>query len=92
MGVPIEEVARILELEENQTIEAGLRALLSNKLREVRSEALSICMKYGVSSLRELDEKINRGELSETDTIDDFIRVDYLESIQQRIEGLKSQL
>jgi len=92
MAVSVEEVAQFLELEKNKTIEEGLKALLEKKLREVRSEILSICLRYEVSSLQELDEKVNRGELYETDTFEDFTRLDFLEDAQERIKELKNKL
>jgi len=49
-----------------------------------------------VSSLEEFDKKINKGELNESDTFEDFTRLDYLESEEEKltklIKALKNQL
>jgi hypothetical protein len=42
--------------------------------------------RYGVASLKELDEKISEGELSETETFEDFTRLDHLEAKKEKIE------
>lgn len=86
MSISIEKVAELLTLKKEEMIEEGLKALLEKKLRELRAETISICLKYKVSSLKELDEKINRGELGETDTFEDFTRLDFLEREEQKIK------
>ena len=49
-----------------------------------------------MSSLEEFDKKINKGELNESDTFEDFTRLDYLESEEEKltklIKALKNQL
>jgi hypothetical protein len=65
---------------------------LRERLRGLRVEITAICLKYGVSSLKELDEKINRGELSESDTFDDFTRLDYLESEKDKLRNIMEKL
>ncbi len=92
MSVSIEKVSEILTLKKEEAVEEGLRALLEKKLRELRAEIISTCLKYKVSSLTEFDEKINRGELSETDTFEDFIRLDFLESEEEKIKELIPKL
>ena len=92
MSVSIEEVAELLTLEKEEIIKEGLKALLKKRLRELRAEVISICLKYKVSSLKELDEKINKGELSETDTFEDFTRLDFLENAEQKVKELMAKL
>jgi hypothetical protein len=60
-------------MKKEKLAEDGLKAYLRERLRGLRVEITAIYLKYGVSSLKELDEKINRGEF------DDFTRLDYLE-------------
>jgi len=72
--------------------EDGLKAYLRERLRGLRVEITAIYLKYGVSSLKELDEKINRGELSESDTFDDFTRLDYLEGEKDKLRAFLQQI
>ena len=92
MSVSIEKVAKLLTLKAEETVEEGLKALLEKKLREVRAEKISLYLKYGVSSLQELDIKTNKGELQETETFEDFTRLDFLEDTEEKIKGLMSSL
>jgi hypothetical protein len=62
-----------------------LKAYLKDKLRELRAEIVSIHLKYKVSSLEEMDGKINKGELNESETFEDFTRLDYLESEEGKV-------
>ncbi|MHA1210620.1 MAG: hypothetical protein ACTSRF_15545, partial [Candidatus Freyarchaeota archaeon] len=64
----------------------GVRAYLELELKRINSEIMTLYRRYNVNSLRELDEKISRGELSETDTLDDFTKLDYLEAKRDEVE------
>lgn len=92
MGMPLEEAARILNISKEDLAREGLRAYLREKLREVRAEIASICLKYGVASLEHLDARINAGELDETDTSEDFTRLDCPENKAEKIRGLIEKL
>ena len=63
-----------------------MRAYLELELKRINSEIMTLYRRYNVNSLRELDEKISRGELSETDTLDDFTKLDYLEAKRGEVE------
>ncbi|MCD6455356.1 MAG: hypothetical protein J7K81_00975 [Methanophagales archaeon] len=86
MAVAFEEAAKILEMKKEKLAEEGLKAYSRERLRELRAEITAIYLRYGVSSLAEFDEKINnKGELRESDTFDDFTRLDYLESEEEKL-------
>jgi len=91
MAVSIENIEEILGMKKEEMMREGLIALLEKRYRELRAEILTIYLKYKVSSLEEMDEKIIKGELSETETFDDFTKLDYLESEAEKIkEALKN--
>ena len=46
----------------------------------MRAEIYGILSRYGGASFREFDERISGGEFSETETFEDFTRLDYLGS------------
>ncbi len=92
MAISFEEIAAILGIEKEKVLREGVKAFLEKRLRELRAEIVSICLRYGVSSLKELDEKINKGELSETETFEDFTMLDFLESEEGKIKRLMTEL
>jgi len=77
-----------LGVSENELVKRGVKAYLEMELRRVKAETYSILSKYEVGSFIELDERISRGDLSETEMFEDFTRLDYLESMREKIEGL----
>jgi len=88
MATSFEEVATVLRIKKENLVEEGLKAFLREKLRGLNAEITTIYLKYGVSSFEELDAKINKGELNETDTFDDFTRVDYLEGMKDKLREI----
>ena len=86
MSVSVEEISEALGLSKEELIRRGVRAYLELELKRINSEIMPLYRRYNVNSLRELDEKISRGELSETNTFDDFTRLDYLEAKRDEVE------
>jgi hypothetical protein len=84
--VSVEEISAALGLSKEELIRRGVRAYLELELRRLNSEIITLYRRYNVKSLKELDEKISRGELSETDTFDDFTRLDFLEAKRDEVE------
>ena len=86
------ELSKHLGVPEDELIRRGLRAYLEEELRKVRARIAAICVKYGVKSLEELDEKINKGEVAESDAFEDFTRLDHLEAVKRKLEEALSRL
>lgn len=92
MATSLEEAATMLHMKKEKLVEEGLKAYLRERLRGLKAEITSIYLRYGVSSLEELDEKVNEGELGESDTFDDFTRLDYLEGEKDKIRIIMEKL
>jgi G3E family GTPase len=88
VSVSVEAIAEILGLKKEELIKNSIKAYLESELRRVNAEINILYMRYGITSLKELDEKINEEELSETETFEDFTRLDYLEARKEKIEQL----
>lgn len=86
MTINVDEISMALGVSKEELIRRGVRAYLELELRRVNSEIITLYRHYNVKSLEELDEKISRGELSETDTFDDFTRLDFLEAMRDEVE------
>jgi hypothetical protein len=84
----VKEISETLGVSEDDLVKRGVKAYLEMELRRVKAEMYGILSKYKVGSFRELDEKISRGDLSETETFEDFTRLDYLDSMREKIERL----
>jgi hypothetical protein len=88
MTVSVEAIAETLGLKKEELIKNGVKAYLKSELRRINAEIIIVYNRYGVTSLNELDEKINKGALSETETFEDFTKLDYLEAKKEKIEQI----
>ena len=88
MTVSVEAIAETLGLKKEELIKNGVKAYLESELRRINAEIIIVHNRYGVTSLNKLDEKINKGELSETETFEDFTKLDQLEAKKEKIEQI----
>ena len=84
----VREVSETLGVPEDELVKRGVKAYLEMEVRRVRAEMYGILSRYGVASFREFDERISGGEFSETETFEDFTRLDYLNSMREKMERL----
>jgi len=85
----VSKVSGLLGIDVNTLERECLKVYLKKKMREYNAEILEILNKYGVKSAKEFEELYKSGKLNEENTIDDFFKLDYLES---QIEKIKSAL
>ena len=75
-----ESIASKLRLAPQDLEQASLRLFLNHKLRLVESQLLSLARKYGVQTVTELDELIERGRVHEAEAFEDYFEFDHLEA------------
>ena len=75
----IEALAEKLNLSKDEMLRDSLKVFLEKKLREIKTEIFKIRMKYGVSSVKEFEDRYKKGEIEEKDTWQDLQRLDHLE-------------
>jgi hypothetical protein len=88
MPVVLGEAAEVLGVSVQELKRRSLKALLEKELRALRSEIISICQKYGVSSWEGMNELIIEDKVEEGKILDDFQRVDHLTAKATRILAL----
>ena len=86
--VAVKEVAREFALDEQELIRQSLRAFLLERLRLLDAERRAKCAKFGVTTLKEMDDLLKTGQVEEEDILEDFQHVDYLTTQIQRIRQL----
>ncbi len=87
-----EKASKILGVERDVLEREALRQYILSELRQVRAESRLIMARYGVSSIEELDEKIRRGVLGETEAFEDITRLDYLLDREEKLRRLLEEL
>jgi len=88
----ISKVSELLGIDVSTLEKESLRVYLKKKMREYNAEILEICRKYGVKSAKEFEELYKSGKLDEENTLDDFFRLDYLESQVEKIKAALREL
>lgn len=92
MSLSIQTVAQEFSLSEEALTRASLRAYLLEQLHTLDVERQARCAKFGVTSLTEMDELLQRGEVSEESLLEDFQQVDYLTTRMARIKQMLKEL
>lgn len=85
----ISKVSELLGIDERTLEKESLKVYLRKKMMEYNAEIIEICRKYGIKSAKEFEELYKSGKLNEENTLDDFFRLDYLET---QIEKIKAAL
>jgi len=88
----IDALARDLDLSKDRIMEQSLRTLLEKKLWEVKAEVFRLHGKYGVRSVKEMENCYRDGSLEEESTWRDFQLLDHLEDKKERLEKLLEEL
>ncbi|MEB3780410.1 MAG: hypothetical protein GSR85_09330 [Desulfurococcales archaeon] len=85
-------ISKMLGVEESALEREALRLYILSELRRVRLESKLIMTRYGVSNIEELDKKVKKGELNETDVFEDLTRLDYLLDREEKLKKLLEEL
>lgn len=82
----IEEVSKKLGIDKDRVIEESLREWIEGLLTKVEAEIADILIRYGVEGVRDFEEKIRKGEVSEHLGWEDLITLEKLLEKKKRIE------
>ncbi len=88
----LEQVASQLNIPPEKLERESLRMYIQRQLRILESELFTLAQKYGVNSVRELDERIQAGAFHEEQAFEDFFRFDHLESERRKYQDLLTSL
>ncbi len=88
----LNKVARAFQTSPQSILRESLRTYLKQKLIHVESEMFILAKKYGVQNVFELDAKVQQGLFHEQETSEDYFRMDYLETEQDKIKHLLDTL
>ncbi|ODS34772.1 MAG: hypothetical protein SCARUB_00032 [Candidatus Scalindua rubra] len=81
-------VEKELKIPKKQLIEEGVKYFLEVELRNLSIEIKKNSSRYGVNSFNELWEKLESGELTESECFDDLSRLEYLELEKEKVVKL----
>jgi len=81
----VEKIANKVGVDKEKLIILSLIAYLNEKKRKYMEEKLEILKRYGVNSMKELEEKIRNGEVEEHPAWEDLITLENLEELIKEI-------
>jgi hypothetical protein len=73
-----EQIATRLNLTPEELEQESLRLFLTHRLRLVESELLRLGQRYGIQTVTQLDELVQRGDLHEDEAFEDYFEFDHL--------------
>ena len=85
-------VSKELNISQEDLMLHGLRRYLESQLRDVQAEIFQISGQYGVSTVKEMENRYRVGTLEEASSWRDAQRLDHLEYKQERLSQLLSSL
>lgn len=88
LTIPVDKIGKELDVPKEQLIREGIHHYLEFELRNLNAEVGKIHAKHGVRSFAELWDKLERGEVSESECFDDLTKLEYLELRVETIRNL----
>lgn len=84
----LQTVRKELNIPKEKLIEEGVKLFLEVELRNVSLEIKKLGGRYGVDSFNGLWQKLERGEVTESECFDDLTKFEYLETEREKISKL----
>ncbi|NMG83164.1 MAG: hypothetical protein GIS02_03030 [Methanosarcinales archaeon] len=87
MSTVLHRLSEEMGIEESELVSRGVRAYLRSELGKIEAQLYALCHKHGIKSIYELERAIEKGEVVESDVLDDLMRMDYLESEKTKLKN-----
>lgn len=84
----VQMVEKELKIPKKQLLEEGVKHFLEVELRNLSIEIRKLSGRYGVNSFDELWEKLEAGEITESECFDDLSMLEYLELKREKVVKL----
>ena len=80
MSTVLHKISKEMGIKESELISQSVKAFIRSELGKIESQLYTLYHKYKIKSIQELEHAIEKGEVVESDVLDDLTRIDYLES------------
>ncbi|MGR3310504.1 MAG: hypothetical protein ACUZ77_06975 [Candidatus Brocadiales bacterium] len=88
MSSLLQMVEKELKIPKKQLVEEGIKHFLKVELKNLSIEIRKLSSRYGVNSFDELWEKLEAGEITESECFDDISKLEYLELEREKVVKL----
>ncbi|MBM2816879.1 MAG: hypothetical protein HW421_3641 [Ignavibacteria bacterium] len=90
--VNIQFIANELQVNSEQLLSDSLKLYLSQNLNKIESEIYLILKKFNVKDVKEFEQFVHKGEITENDGYDDFFKLDNLTARQEKLKSIIEKL
>ena len=84
----IQMVEKELKIPKERLVEEGVKHFLGAELRSLSIEINKLSSQYGVNSFDKLWEKLEAGEITDSECFEDLSRLEYLELEREKVVKL----
>lgn len=88
MNITLHKISKEMGIKEDEIITGGIRAYVRSELGKIEAQLYSLYRKYGIASTADLEHKIEKGTVVESDVFEDLTRIDYLEAEKNKLQRL----
>ncbi|MDO8724990.1 MAG: hypothetical protein Q7J35_02850 [Candidatus Methanoperedens sp.] len=88
MNITLHKISKEMGIEEDEIVTGGVRAYIRSELGKIEAQLYSLYRKYGIKSTADLEHKIEKGTVVESDVFEDLTRIDYLEAEKNKLQRL----
>jgi hypothetical protein len=88
MKITLHKISKEMGIKEDEIITGGIRAYIRSELGKIEAQLYSLHRKYGIKSTADLEHKIEKGTVVESDVFEDLTRIDYLEAEKTKLQRL----
>ena len=80
MSTVLHKLSKEMGIKESELVNQSVKAYIRSELGKIESQLYTLYNKYKIKSIKELEHAIEKGEVIESDVLNDLTRIDYLES------------
>jgi hypothetical protein len=88
----IKNIAKDFDLPYDLFLQKSSQLYLEKKFKKIRIDILEIAGKYGISTISDFENLYKQGKIDESNTFNDYKRLDRLEYEKDKIEKLLNQI
>lgn len=80
MSTVLHKLSKEMGIKKSELVNQSVKAYIRSELGKIESQLYTLYNKYKIKSIKELEHAIEKGEVVESDVLNDLTRIDYLES------------
>ena len=92
MSTTLYKISKEIGIKEDELVASGIRAYIRSELGKIEAQLYSLYRKHEIKSTADLEHKIEKGTVVESDVFEDLTRIDYLEAEKSKLQRLSKTI